>query len=88
MSTIQISTPHSTHQVDEGKLTTLGLYVTAREAYEMWLADPERAEPAVCQDRFSHGYIKNDFDVNAWAGPEFLEQAATEVFKEEWKRRS
>jgi ABC-type nitrate/sulfonate/bicarbonate transport system substrate-binding protein len=37
---------------------------------------------------FSHGYIKNDFDVNAWAAPEFLEQAATEVLEEEWQRRS
>ena len=37
---------------------------------------------------FSHEYIKNDFDVNEWAAPEFLEQAATEVLKEEWQRRS
>ena len=37
---------------------------------------------------FSHGYIKNDFDVDAWAAPEFLEQAAVEVLKEEWQRRS
>ena len=36
----------------------------------------------------SHGYIKNDFDVDEWAAPEFLEQAATEVLKEEWQRRS
>ena len=37
---------------------------------------------------FSHGYIKNDFDVDKWAAPEFLEQATTEVLKEEWERRS
>ena len=37
---------------------------------------------------FSHGYIKHDFDVDEWARPEFLEQAATEVLKEEWERRS
>ena len=36
----------------------------------------------------SHGYIKNDFDVNEWAAPEFLEQAAQEVLKEEWELRS
>ena len=42
MNTVEISTPHSTHQVLEEKLTSLGLYVTAREAYEMWQADPER----------------------------------------------
>jgi rhodanese-related sulfurtransferase len=38
----EISTPHSSHQVSEEKLTSLGLYVTAREAYEMWKTDPER----------------------------------------------
>ena len=36
----------------------------------------------------SHGYIEHDFDVNTWAAPEFLEQAAEEVLKEEWARRS
>ena len=36
----------------------------------------------------SHDYIKNDFDVDEWAAPEFLEQAATEVLKEEWERKS
>lgn len=35
-----------------------------------------------------HGYIKNDFDVNKWARPEFLEKAFVEVVKEEWERRS
>jgi rhodanese-related sulfurtransferase len=42
MNTVEISTPHSSHQVLEEKLTSLGLYLTAREAYEMWQADPER----------------------------------------------
>jgi hypothetical protein len=37
---------------------------------------------------FSHGYIKNDFDVKAWAAPEFLEKAVEKVLKEEWERRS
>jgi rhodanese-related sulfurtransferase len=40
MSTVEISTPHSKHQVLEEKLTSLGLYITAREAYEMWKANP------------------------------------------------
>ena len=35
----------------------------------------------------SHGYIKNDFDVQKWAAPEFLEQAARELLEEEWKKR-
>jgi len=36
----------------------------------------------------SHGYIENDFDVEKWAAPEFMEQAAKEILEEEWKRRS
>lgn len=35
---------------------------------------------------FSHGYIKNDFDVHEWAAPEFLEQAAKELLEERWKK--
>jgi ABC-type nitrate/sulfonate/bicarbonate transport system substrate-binding protein len=34
----------------------------------------------------SHGYIKNDFDVEKWAAPEFLEQAARELLEEQWKK--
>jgi ABC-type nitrate/sulfonate/bicarbonate transport system substrate-binding protein len=34
------------------------------------------------------GYIKNDFDVNAWAAPQFLEQAARELLEEEWHKRT
>jgi ABC-type nitrate/sulfonate/bicarbonate transport system substrate-binding protein len=34
----------------------------------------------------SHGYIKNDFDVNKWAAPEFLEQAAKELIEERWRK--
>ncbi len=37
---------------------------------------------------FSHGYIKNDFDVNEWAAPEFLEQAAKELLEEEWAKKT
>jgi len=36
----------------------------------------------------SHDYIKNDFDVEEWAAPEFLERAAIEVLEEEWEKRS
>jgi len=32
--------------------------------------------------------IKNDFAVDKWAALEFPEQAAIEVLKEEWQRRS
>jgi ABC-type nitrate/sulfonate/bicarbonate transport system substrate-binding protein len=34
----------------------------------------------------SHGYIKNDFDVQKWAAPEFLEQAAKELLEAQWKK--
>ena len=34
----------------------------------------------------SHGYIKNDFDVQKWAAPEFLEQAAKELLNERWAK--
>ena len=37
---------------------------------------------------FSHGYIENDFDVNEWAAPEFLDQAAGQLLEEEWAKRS
>jgi ABC-type nitrate/sulfonate/bicarbonate transport system substrate-binding protein len=36
----------------------------------------------------SHGYIKNDFDVQKWAAPEFLEKAARELLEIEWKKRT
>jgi rhodanese-related sulfurtransferase len=42
MNTVEISTPFSTHQVPEEKLTSLGKYVTAREAYDMWKANSEQ----------------------------------------------
>ena len=32
----------------------------------------------------SHGYIKNDFDVQEWAAPEFLQQAAKDLLEERW----
>ncbi len=35
---------HQGIQVPQAKQTSLGLYVTAQEAYEMWKADPERVK--------------------------------------------
>ena len=56
-------------------------------------AEPESPQNLQCikigkDFMLSHGYIKNDFDVDGWARPEFLEKAAAEVLKEEWERRS
>jgi len=36
----------------------------------------------------SHGYIKNDFDVQKWAAPAFLEKAARELLEEEWGKKN
>jgi ABC-type nitrate/sulfonate/bicarbonate transport system substrate-binding protein len=36
----------------------------------------------------SHAYIKNDFDVQKWAAPDILEQAARELLEDEWKKRT
>jgi len=36
----------------------------------------------------SHGYIKNNFEVQKWAAPEFLEQAARELLEEEWSKKT
>ena len=34
-----------------------------------------------------HGYIKNDFDVEKWAAPEFLAQAAKELLEDEIEKK-
>ena len=34
-----------------------------------------------------HGYIKNDFDVEKWAAPEFFEQAASELLGDAVEKR-
>jgi ABC-type nitrate/sulfonate/bicarbonate transport system substrate-binding protein len=36
----------------------------------------------------SHGYIKNDFDVEKWAAPEFFEQAASELLADAVKMKT
>ena len=35
-----------------------------------------------------HGYIKNDFDVEEWAAPEFFEQAASELLADAVKLKT
>jgi rhodanese-related sulfurtransferase len=42
MATHEESISQHSHQVPEKKQTSLGLYVTAQEAYEMWKANSER----------------------------------------------
>jgi len=36
----------------------------------------------------SHGYIKKDFDVQKWAAPEFIEQAAKDLLNEQWAKKT
>ena len=42
MMTQKESASQPSHQVPEKKQTSLGLYLTAQEAYDMWKADPKR----------------------------------------------
>jgi rhodanese-related sulfurtransferase len=42
MTTQKGSPAQTVHQVPERKQTTVGLYVTSEEAYEMWRGNPER----------------------------------------------
>jgi rhodanese-related sulfurtransferase len=44
MTTNEATIIHEGIQVPQGKQTTLGLYVTAKESHEMWRADPERVK--------------------------------------------
>jgi hypothetical protein len=48
MPTVEITTPNAKHVVLEEKLTSIGLYVTSKEAYEMWLADRSRRNGSQC----------------------------------------
>jgi len=50
------------------------------------LSKQNLASVAIGKDfMLKHDYIKNDFDVNEWAAPEFLEQAAQELLNERWE---
>ena len=44
MNTVEVKTAQSTHQMPARKQTSLGLYVTAKEAYEMGQANPEQVK--------------------------------------------
>jgi rhodanese-related sulfurtransferase len=53
------------------KQTTLGLYVTAREAYEMWKADPETVK--ILDVRTTEEYLFVGHPEMAWNIPAFLQ---------------
>jgi rhodanese-related sulfurtransferase len=49
--------PQSSDQVPENKQTKLGLYVTARQAYELWNADPENLKIIDVRTPEEYGFI-------------------------------
>lgn len=51
------ASPASSRQLPQDKQTTLGLYVTAREAYEMWKADPERVRIIDVRTPEEYGFV-------------------------------
>ena len=55
MTAHKVAATPSVHDIPEKKQTRLGLYVTAREAYEMWKADPDAA--AIIDVRIPEEYI-------------------------------
>jgi rhodanese-related sulfurtransferase len=55
------------HQVPEGKQTSLGLYVTAKEAYDKWRADPENVK--IIDVRTPEEYIYVGHPAMAWNVP-------------------
>ncbi len=57
--------------VEQGKQTVLGLYVTAREAYEMWKADP--ATVKVIDVRTPEEYLFVGHPTMAWKIPVALQ---------------
>ena len=46
MTSRKKSAPEQNHKVPQGKMTSLELYVTAKEAYNMWRSDPDKVKSA------------------------------------------
>ncbi len=67
MSDQEKSTNQSNRQVHPQKQTSLGLYLTAQEAYEMWKADPERVK--VLDVRMVEEYVLIGHAAMAWNIP-------------------
>jgi rhodanese-related sulfurtransferase len=44
MENLAMTIPHAEMELPKGKQTTLGLYVTAAQAYEMWKATPDQVK--------------------------------------------
>lgn len=57
MNAQQQTAPRPDQDVPKNKQTRLGLYVTAREAYEMWKASPERTKIIDVRTPEEYGFI-------------------------------
>jgi rhodanese-related sulfurtransferase len=57
MSVHDTPTAPSAQQLPKNKQTTLGLYVTAQEAYEMWKTDPKRVKIIDVRTPEEYGFI-------------------------------
>ena len=56
-------------ELPRGKETILGLYVTAKEAYEKWKANPEREK--ILDDRTTEEFLFVGHPAMAWNIPAF-----------------
>ncbi len=59
------------HQIAPGKETVLGLYVTAKEAYEMWKTDPSRVR--IIDVRTTEEFLYVGHPKMAWNIPSHLQ---------------
>ena len=72
----------TTAEIPKGKQTSLGLYVTAREAYEKWKADPERV--IVLDVRTPDEYLFVGHPAMAWKIPIAAQTYAWDAVKQEF----
>src|SRR5271157_6571695 len=63
----EVKMPESNLNLPEGKQTVLGLYLTAREAYEKWKADPDKVK--VIDVRTPEEYLFVGYPTMAWKVP-------------------
>ena len=70
MSSNQKSAAQPSDQVHWSKRTNLGLYVTSKEAYEMWKGDPEKVR--ILDVRTTEEFLFVGHPPMAWNIPAFL----------------
>lgn len=65
------ASPAGSPKLPKGKETNLGLYVTAREAFEMWTADPQNV--MILDVRTTDEFLFVGHPIMAWNIPAFLQ---------------